>query len=1627
MHQSVKAVEDLLRFRRAPLSKFAPFVEEFLAELDDTELGSRDPEALADAIAAHAELGVVCDAHVPAVSVWRPAGPSRAWLQSITADSPFLVDSICAAVRSVGFDVDLLMHPILGVDRDDTGRLVRIHTNHADAQSFESWVQVELDRAPSDGETAALIDAVRVALTDVGAAVDDWPLMQQRVHAIAGEVRHHTPVLVDRHVDADEVATFLEWLLLGHFTFLGAIDHDMVGDQLIPVSGSELGILRSRPGGTPVEQIIAPSAQWPAAQVVLVTKTIAVSKVHRHTNYDIVVVKRYDANNLGRGPVGERRIVGLFTSEAVMTSPLDTPLVRGKVSAILSNSGLSPSSYSGKELRSVLASHPRDELFAATESELFETVMGVLAIGEKRRTRLFARFDRERRAWTCQVYLPRDRYNTDVRLRIQASLERAFHAHDSTFTTQLSDSRLARLVFTLPSTQDIAPDLASLESEVALASRSWADGLNEALIDANSSNHGLAQRYRHAFPPAYAAETPLMQAVDDVAWCERALADDTVAVRVHRSTSEDATAADARLSIYSPNQSIALADLLPVLTNIGLRVIDEKADEVDVSDHSVWIHDLGITGPGMADIDPASPTADRLCEAVTQVWAGAVDNDRFNQLITGAGLTVFHANVLRFYARHARQLGLSATLEYVLGALLEHPALALALVKRFETMFDPARSETTDRADIASQLSTAFLDDLADVPSLDHDRILRMISAQIDASVRTNAYQPASAALAVKFETRRIPDAPEPRPLFEIFVSSPRIEGVHLRMARVARGGLRWSDRPEDFRTEVLGLMKAQAVKNAVIVPAGAKGGFILRQPPVAADRSAFQAEGVACYQIFVGALLDLTDNLADGAVVAPHNVVRLDGDDPYLVVAADKGTATFSDIANQISLDRGHWLGDAFASGGSVGYDHKAMGITARGAWESVKRHFLRMGRDITAPTAEPFSVVGVGDMSGDVFGNGMLLSNRIRLVAAFDHRHIFIDPNPDPIASLKERTRLFNLPRSSWEDYSAELISEGGGVWPRTAKSIRLSNQAAQALGYSPPPDASDRADATHAAPTAGQSSDVGTVDLPPTDVLRLILRAPVDLLWNGGIGTYVKASTETHIQVGDKANDTIRADATELRSSIVGEGGNLGVTQRGRIEFAGRLRQDPLNRIGWINSDAIDNSAGVDTSDHEVNLKILLDPLVREGVLDEQGRNDLLASLTDEVAGLVLADNIDQNRLLGNLLTEAPGMVDLHARYVEHLEEGGRIDRALESLPSVEGFVARKASGAGLTIPELAVLVAHTKLAVSEALVADRLADDPAFHNDLLQYFPARIAKEYTAAVHAHPLRHEIVATVLANHVVNRNGTTFIFRMQSETHATVADIVRAHKVASTILDVDRYWDGVTALDGRLPDTDVVQLLLEADRAVERTARWLLRNRTLPIDVGSAIDTFRPAIVELSSLLDTLVFQGGGPGSDGEALLERQTRFATAGLSAPLARQGAQLELTTSLLDIVVLADSMGRPRTLTGQVLLALDDSLMIGRLRRRILRLPRENEWDALARASLRDDLAGEHIALTNSVLSSSDASDAATRLAEWTAVRAEPIQRHLQMVNDTETVDGSQLAALSVALRQLRTLTSQRTG
>ena len=1049
---------------------------------------------------------------------------------------------------------------------------------------------------------------------------------------------------------------------------------------------------------------------------------------------------------------------------------------------------------------------------------------------------------------------------------------------------------------------------------------------------------------------------------------------------------------DLRLKIYVPGEQLALADLLPMLANLGFRVSDERATRIDAAPFAVWIHDLGVRAIAESadsaesagrEFD-ASAAESRLNDAFGALVGGQTTDDSLNRLIAAADLSWREVQILRSYAAYLRQIGFGLSQGYIEATLVENPAIAADLIALFHIRFDPDRLPVAH--DVADHFCARILEALDRVPSLDQDRIVRALLGLLDATVRTNWYQrnddgSPRPALGLKLLTDKIADAPFPRPKFEIFVHSPITEGVHLRMGAVARGGIRWSERPEDFRTEVLGLMKAQAVKNAVIVPAGAKGGFIVRQS--FPDRALMQAEVVSCYRLFINTLLDLTDNLVDGIIVAPSRTVRLDTDDSYLVVAADKGTATFSDTANAVAVGRGFWLGDAFASGGSAGYDHKAMGITARGAWASVQQHLRRLRRKPT----DPISVVGVGDMSGDVFGNGMLLSPHIELIAAFDHRHIFIDPRPRAAATFAERTRLFGLATSSWADFDVDVLSAGGGVWPRSAKAITLSPEACVALGI----------------------EHEGTPTFSPTALINQILKAPVDLLWNGGIGTYVKASTEPHSAAGDRTNDVLRVDANQLRVLIVGEGGNLGLTQAARIEFA--------RRGGLINTDAIDNSAGVDTSDHEVNIKILLDQArVTTGLTDEQ-RGEILSDMTGDVAALVLADNVDQNQALVNAVTLAPAMLDTHARHLSHLEEVARLNRSLEALPDTDALLERKAQGAGLSAPELAVMLAYTKLSLTEQLLGEDF-NEAALRDVLHAYFPSRLNDQFPAAIDMHPLRREIIATSVVNRVVNRNGVTFVFRLQEETHASVGDVIRAHSAASQLFAADELWNTIRSFQDQVPEATLTAMLLEVDRVVERASRWILRHRRLPLDVKEAVLAYMPGVSRVGVLLDGLLSaaERAGVESTVQAWIDE-------GVPGELARRVAALDLYPAALDITRLSIVRHEDTTIdaTARVYFMLDERLGLGTLRERIVALPRNDRWDALARAALRDDLAGEHSALTSAVLATTTTPEQYDQYEAWSTLHGSAIREHLTTLREVEDGGPSSIASLSVVLRGLRSL------
>jgi glutamate dehydrogenase len=1324
----------------------------------------------------------------------------------------------------------------------------------------------------------------------------------------------------------------------------------------------------------------------------MITKDNHKSRVHRPAYLDYLGFRLFGPDG---SVAGERRFLGLFSSSAYSESVLRVPLLGQKAREVLRRSGYDENSHGGKAIMDVLESYPRDELFQAPVDELAITVDKAAHLKERRQVRLFVRRDQYGRYLACLVYLPRDRYTTAVRNKMQDILLERLGGATIDYTARVTESVLARLHFVvrMPMGRALPEfDVRSLERELTLATRTWNDefadlvaGTSVTTADGRSVSAEQLVALVGVLPEGYKEDYTPKQALKDIEALSREDRAMAMAMFVPDRPEDEA---HLRLKIFRRDATLSLSNLLPHLTLLGVDVIDEIPYELQLpGDERAFIYDLGLRVPGGRDAVATrwkQPAREQFMAAFAASYSGESEADGFNALVMRADLDWRQVAILRAIGRYLRQGGSTYSQTYLSQALAANVDLAKALINLFETKFDPARElDHQTRLAQLSELSSKIKTALNDVASLDHDRIVRSYLAVIEAVVRTNAYQSGRSSIALKLLPRKIPDLPEPRPEFEIFVYSPRVEGVHLRFGAVARGGLRWSDRAEDFRTEILGLVKAQMVKNTVIVPVGAKGGFYAKRlPDPSVDRDAWMAEGIACYRLFITSLLDVTDNIVDGEVVPPRQVIKYDDDDPYLVVAADKGTATFSDVANEISTTAGFWLGDAFASGGSAGYDHKAMGITARGAWVSVQRHFREMGKNTDT---DDFSCVGVGDMSGDVFGNGMLLSKHIKLVAAFDHRHVFIDPTPDPATSWNERARLFALPRSSWADYDQSLISPGGGIFPRTAKSITITEPMRGPLGIA-----------------------AGVESLSPTELINACLKAPVDLFWNGGIGTYVKATTETNAQVGDKANDALRVDGCELRARCVGEGGNLGFTQLGRIEYAANG--------GRINTDFIDNSAGVDTSDNEVNIKILLAGEVSAGRLTMAERDQTLASMTDEVGRLVLAHNYAQNLALANAVHQAPQMLHVHEDWMERLSDADVLDRALEFLPTAEDLESRRSAHKGLTSPELSTLMAWTKIALESEILGSDLPDDPYLADRLVNYFPRQLQESYAAQMPAHRLHREIISTVVVNDFVNQSGISCFHRLSGETGAGPADVVRAQIAARTIFSAAPLDESIRALDYQIDAAMQTKLRMEVRTLVERATRWLVNNRRRPVDIGAAVDGFAAGVRRVQEALPRLLER-----RDRDAYQSRLEQYRAAAVPDDLALRVAVLPAAYAALTIVQTADREAVDPLEVAGVHFALGQQLGLDRLLSRIVELPRDDRWQTMARAALRDDLHAVHAQLTADVLAHSPdgVTDPAVRVKEW--------ERGNRGVPDsvktlrTITAGRPDLARVSVGLRVVRSL------
>lgn len=1569
------------------------FAGEYFRQVDVEDLEERSPEDLLGALLSHAQFGQQRRPRTAKVRVLSPTPGEDGWgsrhtiIQVVNDDMPFLVDSVSMEIARQGLTLHLIVHPIFAVQRDAAGALQSLAPRAAaPEQPRESWMTIEVDRVVDPQRRAGLVQGIERVLADVRAAVEDWKPMLARLQEATAALATAAP-----GVGAEEAAesrAFLQWLADDHLTLLGYRQHDLAeqdGELLLrPVEGSGLGLLRDGLAAPPSASFAAlpPSARALArapSPVLVVTKANTRSTVHREGYTDYVGVKRFDA---GGRVIGEHRFIGLFTSTAYASRVYETPLLRRKVEAVAQRAGFAPGGHLAKALEHTLETFPRDDLFQIPPEDLYDTALGILALGERHRLRLFAWKDPFDRFVSCLVFLPREAFSTQLRLKFQNLLLQALGGSHVDFDVLLSGTQLARVHFIVRIAPNPIPafDRKDLERRLAAVARRWEDELRDALVEVEGEAAGLEleRRYGAAFPAAYRERVPARAAVHDIRKIESLTPAEPLALALYWPLG--AAEGSLGLKVYRRGGPVILSDSLPMLEHMGVRVLAEDNHRIQfaAAEDTVWMHDFALQAQPNAEIDPQALA--RLFEdAFARVFRGEVENDDFNRLVLLAGLSAQEIVVLRAYAKYLKQVGFAQSQATIMATLAAHPRIARMLVALFRLRFDPAGR---DEAGATAQVN-ALEQALDKVSNLSEDRVLRQLLALVQATLRTNHWRtgvgasgapgPRRPFLSFKLDSHQVPGLPEPRPLYEIWVYSPRFEGIHLRGGKVARGGLRWSDRPDDFRTEVLGLVKAQMVKNTVIVPVGSKGGFVLKKAPPASDREAFMKEGVACYQDYLRGLLDLTDNLVAGQPVPPPQVVRVDGDDAYLVVAADKGTATFSDFANAISAEYGHWLGDAFASGGSQGYDHKEMGITARGAWESTKRHFRELGLDTQSTD---FTVVGIGDMSGDVFGNGMLLSRHIRLVAAFDHRHIFIDPSPAAEASFAERERLFRLPRSSWADYDTKLLSEGGGVWSRSEKSVPLSPQARAVLG-------------------------IEAEQLAPTELVNAILKAPVDLLYNGGIGTYVKASNESHADVGDRANDALRINGGELRCKVVAEGGNLGFTQRGRIEAA-------LSGVK-LNTDAIDNSAGVDTSDHEVNIKILLGLAVADGELTEKQRNTLLPQMTDQVAALVLRDNYFQTQALSIGGRLAPRLLEEQARFIRFLEKQGELNRAIEFLPSDEAIADRKVRGLGLTSPELAVLLAYSKMWLNDQLIASDLPEDPWVATALERYFPTQLKEKFAAYIPRHPLKREIIATHVLNSMVNRVGPTFVHRLGEVTGATAPQVVRAYLASREVFGLVPLWQQIEALDSQVPDMVQAEMIVTLRGLVARATTWFLRSRRLLEPTQQLVERFAPAVQALRAHREAA-----------DAATPRAAAWTEAGVPKALAALVDGSEMWFNALDIAEIAEGSKHPLALTAQVHAGVGERLGLERMRQQIELLPADSFWHSLAKLALSDDLTDLQRSIALQAVGNRQG-DAGQVLDHWEQGNRQALQRARRLLAELQETPGSDLAMLSVALRELRNL------
>ncbi|MGR9091387.1 MAG: NAD-glutamate dehydrogenase [Gammaproteobacteria bacterium] len=1559
------------------------FLSAYYARVPPEELMERLPRDLAGAAITHLALAVAWRRGDYRVRVFNPSLKSDGWesthtiVQAVTLNRPYLVDTLTMVINELGFANHIVIHPIVGIKRGAARKLTGIAQNAEAPAGFkpESFIHIEIDRETDAARLEDLQTRIEQSLQDVAAAVEDWPNMLDRIGTAAATIG--TAGALPSDAVRNESAAFLHWVLAGNMTVLGVRDYKLAQrgetQQMCVEPGSGLGILRDdERTDVSIDIALSGSARrsgHDGAEAIVLLKSDSRSTVHRADYLDYIGIRQFD--HQGK-LIGELRILGLYTSAAYIESPRAIPIVRQKLQAVMRNVNTDAQSHDGRAIMHILDTYPRAELFEAEVDDITQTALGIVQLQERQRVRVFIRADRLGRYYACQIYVPRDHFDTGARHRIQEILIQELHGERVDFTVNVSEVPLARLYMVVHCLSRSARRVSgsTIEKRIAAAVRPWTAALQAALMAAHGEEAGLDQfkQFAKSFPAAYRDDHPASEAVEDIPFIEASAHDSRIRAHIV------ASAADKRsfvFKLYSPDRIVEVSRILPILENMGVSVQLEHPYEISLDDdRRLWIHDYECTLKSELDtIGPALRHA--FNDVVSAVWYGDVENDQLNELVLTTRLSARRITILRAYGRYLRQTNAPYGLGYINSAIAGNPAIAQRLADLFDARFTLQQPEQRAREQAMAERLESLLDDVA---SLDEDRILRTIYRMILATVRTNYYQSrddgsAKPYLSLKFLPEHVPGLPDPKPAFEIFVYSPAVEGVHLRGGKVARGGLRWSDRPEDYRTEVLGLMKAQSVKNAVIVPVGAKGGFVAKLPAI--DRAARLRQGVECYRTFIRGLLDLTDNYIGGEISPPADTVRHDDDDPYLVVAADKGTATFSDIANELSAEYGFWLGDAFASGGSDGYDHKKMGITARGAWESVRHLGDILGLDVNR---DEFTVVGIGDMSGDVFGNGMLLSRHIRLIAAFNHEHIFIDPNPDPKTSLAERRRLFRLRGSRWTDYDSTKISAGGGVYARSAKSIVLGSQARATL-------------------------DIDAEKLAPDELVSAILRAPVDLLWNGGIGTYAKATAERDEDVGDKSNDRVRVNATELRCRMIGEGGNLGFTQAARSEFAAAG--------GLVNADWIDNSAGVDCSDHEVNIKILLNRIATAQRLSLTERNTLLKAMQKEVGASVLANNHAQARTISYDEIQSREHIDWYRFTITQLEQDAGMNRRLEMLPQDGELRAREEAGEGLHRPELAVLVAWAKIAIFRELTQSKLVHDPHLDALALHYFPHALRETYAAAVREHPLRDEIIATTLAGQVVDRMGITFATRLTGETGIAVEHVVRSWIIVYEGLGLNTLWDMIDSAGSGIGFDARCDMILHCRRVAKNATRWLIRN--LPASpIGETIAALSAVRDEFCTNLERLLST-----QDAERLHERRQQLAAAGVPQKLARAVAAAEFLPRVLPLAEAARRANVSFDTAATCYAELDAHVPFSTVYGAIDNLPAADVWADRARVEAAALASALHIELTETAFG-----DGGTD--SWVSDNGEKITRLAGICRELEAASEPDLAKVLVLLNQMKT-------